>query len=68
MAIKLEDYQAYLQDTAPEIRDMLEGSFSEAAHVMSPAGLQNYLEGAKGLYNLRRGKDLVISYLEVMPL
>ena len=68
MAIKLEDYQAYLQDTAPEIRDMLEGSFSEAAHVMSPTGLQNYLEGAKGLYNLRRGKDLVISYLEVMPL
>lgn len=68
MSIKLEDYQAYLQDTAPEIRAVLEGTFSEAAHVMSPAGLQNYLEGAKGLFNLRRGKELVISYLEVMPL
>jgi len=68
MAIKLEDYQTYLQDAAPEIREMLEGTFTEAAHVMSPTGLQNYLEGAKGLYNLRRGKDLVISYLEVMPL
>ncbi|MCB1903798.1 MAG: VWA domain-containing protein, partial [Gammaproteobacteria bacterium] len=68
MAIKLEDYEFYLEDTAPEIRDVLEGTFSEAAHVMSPAGLQNYLEGARGLSNLRRGKDLVISYLQVMPL
>ena len=68
MAIKLEDYEEYLKDSAPEIRDVLEGTFAEAAHVMSPVGLQNYLEGAKGLSNLRRGKDLVISYLQVMPL
>ena len=68
MAIKLEDYEEYLEDTAPEIRDVLEGTFSEAAHVMSPAGLENYLEGAKGLCNLGRGKDLVISYLQEMPL
>ena len=65
MAIKLEDYE---EDTAPEIRDVLEGTFSEAAHVMSPAGLENYLEGAKGLCNLGRGKDLVITYLQEMPL
>ena len=68
MAIKLEDYEEYLEDSAPEIRDVLEGTFAEAAHVMSPVGLQNYLEGAKGLSNLRRGKDLVISYLQEMPL
>ncbi|MEA3244419.1 MAG: VWA domain-containing protein [Pseudomonadota bacterium] len=68
MAIKLEDYEEYLEDTAPEIRDVLEGTFSEAAHVMSPTGLQNYLEGAKGLANLGRGNDLVISYLQEMPL
>jgi hypothetical protein len=68
MAIKLEDYEDYLQDTAPEIRDVLEGTFSEAAHVMSPTGLQNYLEGAKALANLGRGNDLVISYLQEMPL
>jgi hypothetical protein len=68
MAIKLEDYEEYLEGTAPEIRDVLEGTFSEAAHVMSPTGLQNYLEGAKGLSNLGRGKDLVISYLQEMPL
>ena len=68
MAIKLEDYEEYLEGIAPEIHDVLTGTFAEAAHVMSPAGLQNYLEGAKGLCNLGRGKDLVISYLQVMPL
>ena len=68
MAIKLEDYEEYLEDTAPEIRDVLEGTFSEAAHVMSPTGLQDYLEGAKGLASLGRGNDLVISYLQEMPL
>jgi hypothetical protein len=68
MAIKLEDYEEYLEGIAPEIRDVLEGAFSEAAHVMSPSGLQNYLEGAKALSNLGRGSELVISYLQQMPL
>ncbi len=68
MAIKLEDYEEFLEDIAPEIRDVLEGTFSEAAHVMSPAGLQTYLEGARALANLGRGSDLVISYLQEMPL
>jgi nitric oxide reductase NorD protein len=35
--------------------------------VMSPAGLHDYLEGAKGLAKLGRGRDIVISYLEDMP-
>ncbi|MDT8382865.1 MAG: VWA domain-containing protein [Gammaproteobacteria bacterium] len=68
MAIKLEDYEQYLEGIAPEIRDVLEGTFVEAAHVMSPAGLQTYLEGARSLAGLGRGKDLVISYLQDMPL
>ncbi|KPK11875.1 MAG: hypothetical protein AMJ68_04085 [Acidithiobacillales bacterium SG8_45] len=68
MSIKLEDYEEQLQDAAPEVRDVLESTFSEAAHVMSPAGLQDYLDGAKGLCGLGRGTDLVISYLQNMPL
>lgn len=68
MSIKLEDYEEFLEDIAPEIRDVLEGTFQEAARIMSPAGLQDYLEGAKGLCGLGRGKDLVISYLQEMPL
>ena len=68
MSIKLEDYEEQLQDVAPEVRDVLEGTFHEAARVMSPAGLQEYLEGARALCGLGRGKDLVISYLQEMPL
>jgi len=67
MSIKLEDYQEQLKDAAPEVRSVLEGNFQEAARVMSPAGLQEYLEAAKGLCNLGRGTDLVVSFLEEMP-
>ena len=34
---------------------------------MSPAGLHDYMEGAKGLCNLGRGHDVVLSFLEEMP-
>ncbi|MDH5228961.1 MAG: nitric oxide reductase activation protein NorD [Gammaproteobacteria bacterium] len=67
MAIKLEDYEEQLKDVAPEVRDVLNGTFQEAARIMSPVGLQAYLEGAKGLCGLGRGSDLVIVYLQEMP-
>jgi hypothetical protein len=68
MSIKLEDYEEILEDAAHEVRDVLKDTFLEASHVMSPAGLQQYLEGAKALCNLGRGNDLVISYLQEMPM
>lgn len=68
MSIKLEDYEQHFQNVAPEVRNILEGTFHEAARVMSPAGLEDYLDGAKALTNLGRGPDLVISYLQEMPL
>lgn len=68
MSIKLEDYEQHFQNVAPEVRNILEGTFHEAARVMSPAGLEDYLDGAKALTNLGRGSDLVISYLQEMPL
>ncbi len=67
MAIKLENYEEYLKDIAPEVLDVLEGSFQEAARVISPPGLEEYLEGAKTLCNLGRGKGPVISYLQEIP-
>lgn len=67
MSIKLEDYEEFLQEV-PAIRDVLESTFKEAAHLMSPTGLQTYMDGAKSLYNLGRGTDLVITYLQEMPL
>ena len=68
MSINLEDYEEQLEGVAPEVRDVLDGTFAEASHVMSPPGLLEYLEGAKALARLGRGNDLVISYLQEMPL
>ncbi len=68
MSIKLEDYEEFLSEAAPEIRDVLESTFQEASRVMSPSGLEEYMDGAKTLCNLGRGSSVVISYLQEMPL
>jgi len=67
MSIQLEDYEEFLEQV-PAVRDVLESTFKEAAHLMSPTGLQTYMDGAKSLCNLGRGHDLVITYLQEMPL
>ncbi|EDN70213.1 conserved hypothetical protein [Beggiatoa sp. PS] len=67
MSVKLEDYRELLEQISPEVHNTLEASFVEAAHVMSPTGLRNYLEGARALTELGRGTDVVISYLQEMP-
>jgi nitric oxide reductase NorD protein len=58
VSIKLEDY-----DEA-----VLEATFQEASRVMSPAGLEEYLDGAKALSNLGRGSGVVTTYLQEIPL
>jgi len=63
----LEDYAEFLEKIAPEVRGVLDATFQDAARVISPAGLKDYLDGAKSLCGLGRGNDLVITYLEVMP-
>ncbi len=68
MTIKLDDYRECLEKAAPELKVTLESTFHEAARIMSPAGLQDYMEGGKGLCKLGRGHDLVLAYLEEMPL
>jgi hypothetical protein len=68
VSIKLEDYDEALRDAAPEIRGVLEATFQEASRVMSPAGLEEYLDGAKALSNLGRGSGVVTTYLQEIPL
>jgi nitric oxide reductase NorD protein len=68
MTINLDDYRECMKQAAPEVQSTLESTFQDAARVMSPAGLQQYLDGAKALCNLGRGHDMVVSYLEEMPL
>ena len=63
----LEEYAEFLEKVSPEVRSVLDATFADAARVISPAGLKDYLDGAKSLCSLGRGNDLVITYLEVMP-
>jgi len=67
MSVDLKEYHAQLDELAPRVRGTLEASFTEAARVMSPQGLHNWLEGAKGLSQLGRGNELVITYIQAMP-
>ncbi|HYA39155.1 MAG TPA: VWA domain-containing protein [Candidatus Methylomirabilis sp.] len=67
MTISLDEYKDRLQQLDPHVRDALAASFHEAARVMSPQGLHNWLEGAKGLAELGRGNELVITYIQAMP-
>ena len=68
MSINLEDYAEFLEKVAPEVREVLNSTFHESARIMSPAGLKDYMEGGKSLCNLGRGSDVVITYLEEIPL
>ena len=68
MSINLDDYKAQLAEASPEVHQILDATFHEAARLMSPAGLQDYLDGAKAMCNLGRGSQVVITYLQEMPL
>ena len=50
-----------------EHREALESSYHEAARIMSPRGLQNYLEGMRAMCTMGRGQDLVLTYIQEMP-
>lgn len=67
MSLNLDEYRAGFAQAAPALAAALDAIFPEAARVMSPAGLKNYLDGARGLASLGRGNDLIVSYLEEMP-
>jgi len=65
--IILQEYLDFFETRAPEVNHILNATFQDATRVISPSGLKDYLDGAKTLYGLGRGSDLVITYLEVMP-
>ncbi len=62
------ELERQLAGSDPHIRDSLGECLREAARVLSPAGVRAYLEGAVALQRLGRGPELVISYLQAMPL
>jgi len=67
MSVKLDDYREQLEEIDPALHSTLAANFADATRVMSPAGLHNYMEGARALSQLGRGTDLITSYLESVP-
>ncbi len=68
MAVELEKYQDILDALEQHAGEVLRASWSEAARVFSPRGLENYyLQGATGLKSLGRGTDLVVTFIQNAP-
>ena len=67
MTVNLDDYREELIKAAPELNDTLDGLMHESARLMSPAGMKDYLDGARALISLGKGPNLLISYLDEIP-
>jgi len=67
MSIDYSEYASCLDQEEHDHREALESSYHEAQRVMSPRGLQNYLEGMRAFCTLGRGQDLVLTYVQEMP-
>lgn len=67
MSITLEDHTDLLEELGDHAAGVLQASWYEAARVFSPAGLENYVQGARALKNLGRGGDLVITFIHNAP-
>ena len=67
MSIDFAEYVTCLKEEDHEHREALESSYQDAARIMSPRGLQNYLEGIRAMCVMGRGQDLVLTYVQEMP-
>ena len=67
MSIDFSAYVSCLDEGDHEHVEALESSYQEAQRVMSPRGLQNYLEGMRAMCTMGRGQDLVLTYVQEMP-
>lgn len=67
MTVDLKEYFNCVAEGEHEHWDVLESSYHEATRVMSPRGLQNYLEGTRAMCAMGRGQDVVLTYVQEMP-
>jgi len=67
MPVNFSEYINCLDEKDHEHRQALESSYHEAARVMSPQGLNNYLEGMRAICTLGKNQDLVLTYVQEMP-
>ena len=67
MAVELEKYQDVLDELGDHAGEVLRASWTEAARVFTPRGLEAYLQGATSLKSLGRGTDLVVNFIQSAP-
>ena len=67
MSIDFTEYVRCLDADDHEHAEALDSSYHEAERVMSPRGLDNYLQGMRAMCSLNRGQDLVLTYVQEMP-
>jgi hypothetical protein len=67
MQAQLDQYLEAIADEASDHADLLQASYLEAERVMSPLGLENYLQGIRALSSLGKEQDLVLTYIQEMP-
>lgn len=65
--VDFREYLACLDPEHPHI-EALDAAYHEAARVMSPRGLANYLEGVRAMCGMGRGEDIILSYVQAMPM
>ena len=68
MSVNLADYTELLESLSPESKSLLENTWHDAIRVFSPRGLDNYLKGASALQGLGRGRALVDTWIDEIPL
>ncbi len=64
--VQFAEYLSCLPEDHPHL-EALDAAYQEAACVLSPRGLANYLEGVKAMCSLGRGEDLILTYIQETP-
>ena len=64
---QLATYRERLTCSFPQLEDVFADCMTEAAALLSPKGIDDYLEGASLVCMIGRGFEPVLAYLEEMP-
>ena len=67
MSLSVESYRAKLLTSSQKAHDLLPDCLREAEGVMSPAGLEAWLDACTRIGGLGRGVDLILIALEELP-
>ena len=67
MAEVTAPYRERLRCNVPQVDDVFPACLAEAQRLLTPAGVERYLDGAAALCGLGRGQDLPVIFLENMP-